>query len=159
MSAKLCFRIAAVIFVLFAAGHTFGFLGFQPSTPEGLAVWKSMNDVHFEVSGSTFSYGGFYMGFGLSATCAMLFQSFVCWIAGGLVSVAPGAARALAWAFCLLQITAFALSLIYFSIAPAVFSCALAALFAWAAIKSQSADAKKGEPEGPPLVVKSSARS
>ncbi len=33
MTSRMGFRIAAVIFLLFAAGHSFGFLSFRPSTP------------------------------------------------------------------------------------------------------------------------------
>jgi hypothetical protein len=43
MSATLLFRIASIVFLLFALGHTFGFLSFKPPTAEGLAVQKAMN--------------------------------------------------------------------------------------------------------------------
>jgi len=46
-----------VLFVLFAAGHTFGFLNFKPPTAEGLAVRDAMNNLHF---GADLSYGAFY---------------------------------------------------------------------------------------------------
>jgi hypothetical protein len=38
MNATLLYRIAAGLFILFAIGHTSGFLSFRPSTGEGLAV-------------------------------------------------------------------------------------------------------------------------
>lgn len=34
------YRTAAVLFVPFAAGHTFGFLSFRPPDAAGLAVWE-----------------------------------------------------------------------------------------------------------------------
>jgi len=68
MTATPLYRTAAVVLVLFAAGHTAGFLTFRPSSPQGLAVWESMNSVHFEFAGSTYSYAGFYTGFGLTVT-------------------------------------------------------------------------------------------
>src|SRR5260370_1038563 len=48
MKATLLYRIASVLFILFAAGHTFGFLSFKPASPEGLAVRDAMNNVHFQ---------------------------------------------------------------------------------------------------------------
>jgi hypothetical protein len=69
MKATLPYRIASVLFVLFAAGHTFGFLNFKPPTAEGLAVRDAMNNVHY---GANLSYGGFFVGFGLCVTVYML---------------------------------------------------------------------------------------
>jgi len=43
MKAVTLYRIASVLLVLFAAGHTFGFLKFKPSSAEGLAVRDAMN--------------------------------------------------------------------------------------------------------------------
>ena len=77
-SATVWFRISAVILLLFAVGHTFGFLTFQPPTEQGLAVREAMANVHFQVGGKIFSYGGFYRGFGISATIGMLFEGFIC---------------------------------------------------------------------------------
>ena len=74
MKAKLFYRIAAVLFVLFAAGHTFGFLKFKPPTPEGIAVRDSMKNVHFRVEGRDYSYGGFYDGFGWYISAYLLFS-------------------------------------------------------------------------------------
>ena len=47
MRATILFRIASVVFLLFAFGHTFGFLNFKPPTVEGVAVKKAMSDVVF----------------------------------------------------------------------------------------------------------------
>ncbi len=65
MKPTLLYRIAAVLFVLFAAAHTIGFRRFVPPSTEGLAVRDAMNDVHFVLHGGSYSYGGFYNGFGL----------------------------------------------------------------------------------------------
>jgi hypothetical protein len=43
------YKIAAVLFLLFTAGHIFRFLSFRPSSPEGRAVFESMNRVFFDV--------------------------------------------------------------------------------------------------------------
>ena len=136
MTAKTLYRIASVVFLLFAAGHTFGFLSFTPPTAEGLAVRDAMNSVHFTVRGSTFSYGAFYRGFGLSATASMLFQAFLAWQLGAMVSSAPRVAASIGWGLFVLQLSGVALSILYFSLPPAIFSLAVAALVGLAAWRS-----------------------
>ncbi len=133
MKATVLYRIAAVVFVLFAAGHTFGFLTFRPPTPEGLAVFDAMNNVHIKMGNANFSYGNFYVGFGLSATVSMLFSAFVSWYLGGMARSNPRAIRSLAWAFVVAQITGVVLSFMYFPAAPAVFSAVLVIVLGWAA--------------------------
>jgi hypothetical protein len=127
------YRIAAFWFALFAAGHTFGFLSFRPPTPEGLAVWDAMNRVHFTVGKTSFSYGGFYVGFGLSISLFMVFSAFLAWHLSALARRSPEAARALGWAFFALEVANIPLSLIYFSTAPAIFTALAAILLGWAA--------------------------
>lgn len=133
MKATVLYKIAAVVFILFAAGHTFGFLHFEAPSPEGRAVFDSMNTVRFEVGGSTFSYGNFYRGFGLSISAFMLFEAFLAWQLGALAGSNPGVAPALGWALCAVQVVSVVLSLIYFSAAPATFSAVVAVCLGWAA--------------------------
>ena len=142
MKATLLYRIAAVVFVLFAAGHTFGFLSFRPASAEGLAVWNAMNTVHFQAQGATFSYGGWYKGFGLSITASTLFQAVVAWHLAGLAARSPGAAAgALAWSFFALQVVGVVLSWIWFGVAPFVLSALIAICLGWGAWQMQR---KKG---------------
>lgn len=136
MSAKLAFRICAVILILFAAGHTFGFLSFRAPTPEGQAVFQSMRSVSFRVGNSSFSYGKFYEGFGLNATVWMLFGAFLCWQLASLIQTALKFVAVMGWAFVVLQLVSFVLSVIYFSVAPATFSAVLAGFLAWGAWKA-----------------------
>jgi hypothetical protein len=133
MSAKLAFRISAVILVVFALLHTVGFLSFRAPTTEGQAVFQSMRAVSFQVGNSSFSYGKFYEGFGLNATMWMLFGAFVCWQYANLVQIAPKIVAVMGWAFVAVQLISFVLSVIYFSVAPATFSLVLAAFLAWGA--------------------------
>ena len=97
MSARVLYRIAAMVLVLFAMGHTAGFLGFKAPTAEAAAVRASMDSVRFTVGSATFSYGGFYVGFGLFVTLYLLFAAFLCWQLGALASHATGPIRALGW--------------------------------------------------------------
>ena len=128
MSATLLYRIAAVVFVLFAFGHTFGFLSFRPPSLEGRAVYDSMNNVHFQVGGKNFSYGNWYRGFGLTITVSMLFWAFLSWHLAGLAKSNPGAIGALGWAFFAVQAVGVVVSLLYFGLPATVFSVLVAAL-------------------------------
>jgi hypothetical protein len=89
MAATWLYRVASILFVLFALGHTYGFLSFCPSSAEGRAVYESMNSVHLVERGRSYTYGGFYRGFGLSATISMLFWAFLCWYLGELTRTNP----------------------------------------------------------------------
>jgi len=133
VTAKILFRIASVVFLLFALGHTFGFLSFKPPTAEGLAVRKAMSDVVFKVGGSDLSYGMFYRGFGLSCTVSMLFLAILCWQLGALATIHPRAIAGVAWSLFGVQVVGVVLSVKYFGLPPAIFSAALTALLGWAA--------------------------
>lgn len=122
MKATILFRIAAVLFVLFALGHTFGFLSFKPPTQEGQAVFDAMNNVHFEADGKIFSYGGWYRGFGLSATASMLFEAFLAWYLGSMAKRGSREVAIIGWAFFLWQLFGVVLAWIYFGIPPMVLS-------------------------------------
>lgn len=128
MRATNLFRITAVLFVLFAAGHTFGFLSFKAPTQEGMAVLESMNTVHFEVHRRIFSYGGWYRGFGLSATAAMLFEAFLAWYLGVMAERGAREVKVLGWGFFAWQMPAIALAWIYFGLLPIALSIVVAAL-------------------------------
>jgi hypothetical protein len=133
MSPTLLYRIAAALLLLFAAGHTLGFLAFKPPSPEGLAVRDAMNSVLFEFKGSNYSYGGFYKGFGLTVTAYLLFSAFLAWHLGWLASTSPQSIGALAWVFAAVQLACLVLSLLYFFLVPALFSGVLVIALTWAA--------------------------
>ncbi len=133
MSARALYRIAAVLFLLFALGHTFGFLSFKPPTAEALAVRDAMNTVHFEVGGTSFSYGGFYLGFGWYVTVYLIFSALLAWHLGDMTVAYPRAIGRLGWIFFAIQIASLALSWMYFSIAPAIFSALVAIFLGWGA--------------------------
>jgi hypothetical protein len=71
MTATLLLRIAAMISLLFTAGHTMG--GFKKWSPVGEnAVLKAMTDVRFDVNGRKPVLPGFLHGLGSSLSVAML---------------------------------------------------------------------------------------
>jgi hypothetical protein len=133
MNASTLYRIASVLLVLFAAGHTFGFLKFKAPTAEGVAVREAMAKVVFSVGGRTFSYERFYVGFGLFITVSLLFSAFLSWHLSALASRNPEAIGALGWVFFVVQIASLVLSWLFFFPITAVFSGLVALCLGWAA--------------------------
>jgi hypothetical protein len=133
MKAIWLYRTASAVLILFAIGHTIGFLKFKPTTSEGMAVREAMYNVHFPVSGSNLTYGQFYNGFGLFATAYLLFSAYLAWYLGGLAATNPRAIGALGWVFFALQVASLVLSWIYFLSPPVVLSALAAICTGWAA--------------------------
>lgn len=133
MRATLLYRLAAVLLLLFAVGHTAGFLTFRPTSPEALAVSESMSSVLFDFNGRTSSYSQFYVGFGLTVTAYLLFSSLLAWHLGGLARSQPQAIGSLAWSFVAVQLAGLVLNALYFFLVPVFFSASIVACLAWAA--------------------------
>ncbi len=133
MTATLLYRIAALLLVLFAAGHTVGFLKFKPPNPEGLAVRDAMDNVHLQVGGGKLTYGDFYRGFGLFCTVYLLFAAYLAWHLGSMAHSNSQAIGTLGWAFFVLQLASIVVSWIYFLPPPVVLSTAVAICTGWAA--------------------------
>jgi len=124
MRPSLFYRIAALVSLLFAIGHTAGFLSFRPTSAEGQAAVKAMA-VMFSEDGTRFSYAGFYQGFGLSCTLAMLLVAAWSWWLGGLAKSAPRIAVVPGIALTVYQIGGLVLAALYFPVPAVVFSAVL----------------------------------
>jgi hypothetical protein len=133
MNAALLYRIAAVVFLLFAAGHTYGFLSLRPPSAEGRAVFEAMNTVEFEVSGRSYTYGKFYRGFGLSATASLILSAFLSWHLGQLARSSPAAIGSLGWVFFGVQVAGVVLNFLYFGPPPMVLSAVVSIILGLAA--------------------------
>jgi len=92
--------------------------------------------VHFEVGGQSFSYGGFYRGFGLSCTVSMLLSAFLSWHLGQLARSAPLRIGLLGWVFFAVQIAGGVLSFLYFGLPPMVLTTLVAAIIGLAAFRT-----------------------
>ncbi len=134
MTATLLYRIAAVLFVIFAAGHTVGFLRFRPTSPEGRAVWDSMHTVRVQLGRGSFTYGGFYVGFGLYNTVFLLFSAVLAWHLSNVAATTPQAIGSLGWAFCATQVAGAVLCWRYFAPPPVILSVVIAVCLGWAAL-------------------------
>jgi len=135
MKSVWLYRIAAVFLVLFGAGHTFGFLTFRPPTVEGRAVWDAMNHVPLPMGGNTFTYGGFYVAFGLDISLYLFFSAFLAWYLSEQAQRAPQAIGALAWGFVALQAGGLVLSWVYFGAVQVAFGAIVAGILAWATLE------------------------
>jgi hypothetical protein len=135
MKSTWIYRITAVIFILFAAGHTLGFLTFVAPTTEGQSVFAAMNSVNLHLPHTTgfYTYGGFYRGFGLTLSFCQLLGAFICWHLSVLAAKHPAALGALPWLFFLCQLASCVITWRYFPAIPSTFSTAVTLLIGTAA--------------------------
>jgi hypothetical protein len=140
MRASVFYRIAAVLLLLFAVGHT---LGFRQSDPQwGVdALLGSMRSVHFDAQGFTRTYWDFFSAFGLFFSVFLLFAAVLAWLLGGLPAETLARVRSIAWALAICFVAVTTLSWRYAFTTPIVFStlitlCLTAA--AWLSAKQVS---------------------
>jgi len=121
MKASMFYRIAAVLLLLFALGHT---LGFHQSDPKwGVdALLGSMRSIHFEVQGFNRTYWDLFMAAGLSVGVLYLFAAILAWQLGGLPAATLALMRGTAWAFPLCFAAITVVSWRYLFIIPITFS-------------------------------------
>jgi hypothetical protein len=119
MKASMLYRIAAVLLVLFEAGHTSGFPWSDPKWGVDLG---SMQSTHFYIMGFSRTYWDFYLGFGLFVSAFLLLAVVLAWQLGGLPPESLARMRGVAWTFALCFAGITVLSWKYFFIIPIVFS-------------------------------------
>jgi hypothetical protein len=106
MNASTFYRIAALLLLLFAAGHTIGFRQSDPKWGvEGLVA--SMRSTHFDVMGFNRSYWDLFVAAGYSVGVLYLFAAMLAWQLSGLPPASLALMRGTAWAFafCFAAIT------------------------------------------------------
>src|SRR5215471_11889243 len=117
MKASVFYRIAAVLLLLFAAGHT---LGFRQSDPQWRvdALLGSMRSVHFDVQGFNRTYWEIFEAAGFSIGAFYLFAAILAWQLGGLPAATLVLMRGTAWAFALCFATITVVSCRYLFVLP-----------------------------------------
>jgi hypothetical protein len=138
MKAPILYRIASVLLLLFATGHT---LGFQQSDPAwGIDVLLgSMRSIHFEVQGFNRTYWDIFLAAGFLVGLFYLFAAVLAWQLGGLPAETLSRMRVTAWAFALCFAAVTVLSCRYLFILPIVFSILITACLtaaAWVSAKT-----------------------
>jgi hypothetical protein len=121
LKASVFYRIASVLLVLFAIGHTLGFRKIDPKWGVDSLI-GSMQSIHFDVQGFSRTYWDFYVGFGLFVSVFLLFASVLAWQLGGLPAETLARQRGTAWALALCFAAVTVLSWTNFFIIPVVFS-------------------------------------
>ncbi|HBB97831.1 MAG TPA: hypothetical protein DC054_20815 [Blastocatellia bacterium] len=121
MKASIFYRIAAVLLLLFAVGHT---LGFRQSDPTwGVdALLGSMRSIHFNVQGFNRSYWDLFVAAGFSVGVLYLFAAILAWQLGGLPAATLALMRVTAWAFAVCFAIITVVSWRYLFIMPIAFS-------------------------------------
>jgi hypothetical protein len=137
MKTSLLYRIASVLLLLFAIGHT---LGFRQTTPEwGVAsLIDSMRSIHFDAQGFNRTYWDFFSAFGLFFTVFLLFASVLAWQLAGLPAETFARIRGTAWALAISFVVVTALTWRYAFTTPLVFSVLITVFLiaaAWLAAK------------------------
>jgi hypothetical protein len=131
MKASLFFRIASILLLLFAAGHTLGFRQNNPAWGAD-AVLGLMRSVHFDAQGFTRTYWDFFSAFGFFLSVFLLFAAVLAWLLGGLPPEILSRVRSIAWVLAISFVAVTALSVRYAFTTAIVFS-ALITVFLMAA--------------------------
>src|SRR5256885_16380332 len=97
MRASIFYRIAAVLLLFFAVGHT---LGFRQSDPQwGVdALLGLMRSIHFDVQGFNRTYWDLFVAAGFSVGVFYLFAAILAWQLAGLSAADLKLMRGTAWA-------------------------------------------------------------
>ena len=121
VKASLFYRIAAVLLLLFAVGHT---LGFRQSDPTwGVdTLLGSMRSIHFDVQGFSRTYWDLFVAAGFSVGVFYLFAALLAWQLGGLPAETLAVMRVTVWALALCFAAITVVSWRYLFILPIVFS-------------------------------------
>src|SRR6266481_1595351 len=145
MKASMFYRIAAVLLLLFAVGHT---LGFRQSDPKwGVdALLVSMRSIHFDVQGFNRTYWDLFVAAGFLVGVFYLFAAVLAWQLGGLPAATLALMRGTRWAFALSFAAITVVSWRYLFILPIVFSIVITfclAAAAWLSTRQVSVPASR----------------
>jgi hypothetical protein len=132
MKASLFYRVAAILLLLFAVGHT---LGFRQSDPAwGVdSLLSMMRSIHFGVQGFSRTYWDFFVAAGLSTGFLYLFAAILAWQLGSLPAQSLALMRLTVWAFAVCFAAVAVVSWSYLFVLPIVFSTLIAACLTAAA--------------------------
>ena len=121
MRSSLFYRIAAILLLLFAVGHT---LGFRQSDPAwGVdTLLGSMRSIHFEVQGFSRTYWDLFVAAGYSVGVFYLFAAVLAWQLSGLPAQTLAVMRVTVWVLALSFAAITVVSWRYLFMLPIAFS-------------------------------------
>jgi hypothetical protein len=126
MKAFHCLRAAAILTLLYCAGHTSGVPWTPYSDPEAVTVLDAMKHHAFEAQGFKGTYWDIYFGFGLVISLFLLVQAAVLWQTASLAKADAARVRPIVVLFLVGFIINGVLAWKYFFIVPVVMSGAIA---------------------------------
>jgi hypothetical protein len=134
MKASVLYRIASVLLLLFALGHTLGFRQSDPSWGAD-AMLASMRSLRFSVQGFSRSYWDIFTAAGFALGIFYFFAAALAWQLAGLPTVTLATMRLTIWAFALCFAAITVVSSLFLFALPIAFSavitlCLSAAAFA-----------------------------
>jgi hypothetical protein len=133
--ARILYRAAAVLLLLFAMGHTLGFRDSDPTWGLG-PMLASMRSTHFTIQGFTRTYWDFFLGAGFTVGVLYLFVAVLAWQLGALPGETLARMRATAWGFACCFAVVTALSVRYLFWIPIIMSALIAVCLSAAAWSS-----------------------
>ena len=132
MKASLLYRIASVLLILFALGHTLGFRRVDPRW--GIdSIIGTLRSTHFDVHGLNRTYWDFYTGFGLFVTVLLVFTAVLSWQLAGLPKESLLVMPIVTWGLAICFVAVTFLSWKYFFMVPMIFSAVITLCLIFAA--------------------------
>lgn len=121
MKASVLYRIASVLLLLFAVGHT---LGFRQNNPDWKAdaVLGLMRSVRFNALGFNRTYWDFFSAFGFFFSVLLVFAAVLAWQLSSLPAETLARVSSIAWALAICFVAVTALSCGFAFTIPIVFS-------------------------------------
>ena len=125
MKPSVLLRIASILTLLFAVGHTSG--GTSLWSPAGETdVLQAMRSFHFDAAGSSRTYLDFYLGFGYILGVYMFAQAVVLWQLASIATSDALRVRPLIGTFLLASIASTVLSWRFMFVVPVICSAVIA---------------------------------
>jgi len=124
MKAGLFYRIAAVLLLLFAVGHTLGFRQADPTWGVD-ALLASLRSIHFDLQGFRRTFWDLFVAAGFAVGVFYLFAAVLAWQLGGFSAETLAVMRVTVWAFALCFAAITVVSWAYLFTVPIVFSSAI----------------------------------
>lgn len=121
MKPSIFYRVAAVVLLIFAAGHTFGFRQSDPQWGVD-ALLAAMRSVRFEVQGFNRSYWDLFTAAGFCVGVFYFFAAILAWQLGGLSAEILANLRGMRWTFAICFVAITIVSCLYLFMLPIVFS-------------------------------------
>ena len=132
MKTTYLLRAAALVTLLFFAGHSSGYPWTPDVGPGSSAVIDAMKGHSFDVVGSIRTFWDFYIGFGLAISLFQLLQAIVLWQLAGIARVNAATVRPIIAVFCVAYFINALLALKFLFVIPVVTSLVIALILAFA---------------------------